>query len=239
MGTRRASRYSDYAAPAMEYQSASGLWLPVGGTPGTGKSPIIQADGSVQWQTPSGGGGSLDVQDEGSTVVAGAATLDFRGDGVLVTNVSGVARATIPGATAGKVLAYAFSNTTSGPTADSASDVQVPDLLTASFTLAAATDVKIFGSIRASKSTGYIVLSIYDNGVKLAPLAGGGAAPPPNAWYAPGQVNGGERQNQQGWTPMIINLAAGSHQIAIYHAASANLNAITWYERFVEVIQMA
>lgn len=44
--------------PLMEPGMLSALWARlVGGTPATGKVPTRQADGSVAWQTPSGGGG--------------------------------------------------------------------------------------------------------------------------------------------------------------------------------------
>lgn len=192
--------------------------------------------------TGTGGGGSgtlTTVKDEGTNLSTAVTSIDFVGAGVTATGTTAVT-VTIPGATAtaGKVLAYAFSNTTSGPTADSATDVLVPGLTT-SFSLAATTVVSIRFSVRASKNTGYMVLSIYDNGSKLLPTTGGGSAPPPDGWYLPGQVNGGERQNQQGAFEAIISLASGSHQIDIYHAASANLNNVSWYERCVVVTQMA
>lgn len=41
----------------MLYQNASGLWVVVGGTKGDGKTPMWQVDGSIGWETPSGGGG--------------------------------------------------------------------------------------------------------------------------------------------------------------------------------------
>lgn len=42
--------------PLMEPGMLSALWARlVGGTPATGKVPTRQADGTVQWQTPSGG----------------------------------------------------------------------------------------------------------------------------------------------------------------------------------------
>lgn len=47
--------------------------------------------------------GALEVQDEGIQVVAVATTMDFRGPGVVVTDVAGVARVTISGGAGGSV----------------------------------------------------------------------------------------------------------------------------------------
>lgn len=49
--------------PLMEPGMLSALWARlVGGTPATGKVPTLQADGTVQWETPSGAG----VSDHGA-----------------------------------------------------------------------------------------------------------------------------------------------------------------------------
>lgn len=46
--------------PLIEPGILAALWTKlVGGTPATGKVPTRQADGTVQWQTPSGGGGAI------------------------------------------------------------------------------------------------------------------------------------------------------------------------------------
>lgn len=48
--------------PLMEPGMLSALWSRlVGGTPATGKVPTRQSDGTVAWETPSGGGGSSSV----------------------------------------------------------------------------------------------------------------------------------------------------------------------------------
>jgi hypothetical protein len=38
---------------------------------------------------------------------------------------------------------------------------------------------------------------------------------------------------------VIVHLAAGSHTIAVYHAASANLNTMNFYERTLIVTQLS
>jgi hypothetical protein len=57
MATTQKGRRADSAASLgeMEYVDALGLWVYVGGTKGPGKTPTIQPDGTVQWQSPSGG----------------------------------------------------------------------------------------------------------------------------------------------------------------------------------------
>lgn len=61
--------------PLMEPGMLSALWARlVGGTPSTGKVPTVQGDGSIDWQTPSGGGGPA----------TGAITVSFDGAGAVV-----------------------------------------------------------------------------------------------------------------------------------------------------------
>lgn len=136
------------------------------------------------------------------------------------------------GGSLGNVLAYVATNTAVVENPDVAADTLVNGLST-TFTLAATTTVRIRFAVRAAKS-GFIVLSLYDNGVKLQPTAGGGAAPPPAGWYL-SSMNGFERNNQQGTFECVVSLAAGSHTIGVYHAASSNLNSITWYERVLSI----
>jgi hypothetical protein len=63
---------------------------------GGGTSNFLRADGT--WAAPAGGGGALDVEDEGVLEVASATTLNFVGAGVTVTDAgSGVAEVSIPG----------------------------------------------------------------------------------------------------------------------------------------------
>lgn len=49
--------------PGMYYQNASGIWLPVTGTPVIGYAPLVQADGSVAWNDPGSGGGGATIWD--------------------------------------------------------------------------------------------------------------------------------------------------------------------------------
>ena len=59
------------------------------------------ADGTFQHTAANGGGGgssTIAVQEEGTNVVASANTINFVGNGVTASNVSGVATITIPGA---------------------------------------------------------------------------------------------------------------------------------------------
>lgn len=72
--------------------------IPTGGT--TGQSLVKQSGANYDyaWASVSGGGGSVGVQDEGSLVLASPAYLNFVGSGVTVTDVSGVATITVPGA---------------------------------------------------------------------------------------------------------------------------------------------
>jgi hypothetical protein len=63
---------------------------------GTSGQVLTVVSGAPEWQTPSGGG-SLNVQDEGSTVVTGATAINFVGAGVTATASGSVATVTIPG----------------------------------------------------------------------------------------------------------------------------------------------
>jgi len=70
-------------------------------------------DGNLSWTTVSGGGGGIStVQDEGSTVVTNATTINFVGSGVTATNVGGVATVTIPGGGGGGDTIYDLGNVT-------------------------------------------------------------------------------------------------------------------------------
>jgi len=137
----------------------------------------------------------------------------------------------------GTILASYWSNATLTINPDTSADTIITGM-SATFTVSGSTDVAIRADFRGSKNAGYIVLSVYESGVKLAPLSGAGAAPPPAGWYLPGQVNSGERQNQQGSLGMGYTFAAGTHTIDIYHAASGNLNAVTFYERLLTITKL-
>lgn len=96
------------------------------------KRPVISATG--------GGGGSPDIQDEGSVVVGSPAAINFVGAGVTVTeDPSGVAKVTIPGGggggiTLGEVLGrfaekhFAFNGDPSSPDNIATATIAITDL---------------------------------------------------------------------------------------------------------------
>lgn len=72
----------------------------VTGTPTSGQVPTATSGTAATWQTPSGGGSGVRVEDEGSSVVAAATGINFAGAGVTVTDAgSNEALVTIPGQT--------------------------------------------------------------------------------------------------------------------------------------------
>lgn len=76
--TRRTARYDNIGATGdMEYLNSSGLWVPVGGTQATGKVPTKQADGTIQWATPSGGGSGAETLITETELGSAQATFPF------------------------------------------------------------------------------------------------------------------------------------------------------------------
>lgn len=63
-----------------------------------------------------GGGGGVDVSDEGSVIVSGATEIDFVGAGVTVTDVGGVPTATIPGGSSPAWVTYHPDTPPTSPT---------------------------------------------------------------------------------------------------------------------------
>lgn len=139
------------------------------------------------------------------------------------------------GASAGGILASYWSNATLTVNPDLSADTIITGM-SATFTVAASTNVLMRVSVRASKN-GYVVLSLYESGVKLAPLSGGGSAPPPNGWYLT-TGNALERTNLQGTFEMGYTFATGTHTVDVYHAASANLNSVSFFERTLVITQL-
>lgn len=82
----------------MIYQDDAGDWVLVGGSKTDGKAPMIQADGTVAWETPSGGGG-------GGATPIGVRQQTSSGDSTN-TNSLGL---TFPGAMGGGILLLAWA----------------------------------------------------------------------------------------------------------------------------------
>lgn len=181
-----------------------------------------------------GGGSSLTVKDEGSTLTTAATSIDFVGGGVTATNVGGAVTATIPTQTpSGIIIGRDGSNSTSTVNPHAASQVAIANM-SASFTLAATSDIAIDVSVRAWKSGG-AVLTVWLDGSLLGPTTGGGSDPPNEGYY---MVSGsaGERSNlQAAFTYIAYSVASGSHTIVIRSEASQNTNSISYGERCVIV----
>jgi hypothetical protein len=95
------------------------------------------------------------------------------------------------------------------------------------FTLAAATTVRVAVSIRATKaSSGGFACRLYDNGAALT-----GAGLSDNQWW-PSVTGGGYVSNT---FTEVRQLAAGSHTLTVTHLATGNTNPITFYERSMVV----
>lgn len=120
---------------------------------------------------------------------------------------------------------YIFlTNSVVGPTTEEIVPTQLPGL-SVSFTLLTAKNIKISVDIRLLKQSGQTRLTILDGTTKIAPVL---ANTDFKGWYSRtvSEFNG---QIANFFT--IVNLAAGSHTINIFHESSNSTTQVTWYDR--------
>lgn len=108
--------------PLMEPGMLAALWARlVGGTPSTGKVPTVQGDGSIDWQTPSGGSGGADRSAVTAlSISSGNVTVDCAaGDFftlALTANVTGWTFTNLPAAGVGMRLMIVITQDTTART---------------------------------------------------------------------------------------------------------------------------
>ncbi|TAH34248.1 hypothetical protein EYC59_03105 [Candidatus Saccharibacteria bacterium] len=91
----------DLAGTATSPSVAKVNGISVSGTPTSGQVLTASSGTAASWATPSGGGSSLTVKDEGTNITTAATSLNFVGGGVTAANASGAVTVTIPGSSGG------------------------------------------------------------------------------------------------------------------------------------------
>lgn len=175
-----------------------------------------------------GGGGTIDIEDEGSLILA-ASTLNFTGAGVTATDLGGgVAGIAIPGGggSGATVLGYGFGNTSSGAI-DISGGAVVPGLTT-TFSLAGAKDVLVTMGVIFTR-TGV------DGNARFTMRINGTAY---GAGQAPYGAYEGEANAYWASFSWIANLSAGSNTIDILASDALHVYPTTFYNRCLNVLQL-